>query len=92
MQYAAWQPVSTSLTTQGTKAPYYGSIAVAAALGRRPATVISLPLPSSLDHSSAYAIYTSSGTRLTRRTSNPILFLPPFHLLHLRSSIPPFRP
>jgi len=32
-RYASWQPKSTNKTTKGTKAPYYGNIAVAAALG-----------------------------------------------------------
>ncbi|KAH6853357.1 hypothetical protein B0I37DRAFT_409532 [Chaetomium sp. MPI-CAGE-AT-0009] len=71
-RYAAWQPIPTTLTTQGTKAPYYGSIAVAAALGRSSATVTELPLPpapnspTTLTPESAYAIYTTHGTRLTR--------------------------
>ncbi|KAK3299973.1 uncharacterized protein B0H64DRAFT_314456 [Chaetomium fimeti] len=73
-RYAAWQPIPTTLTTIGTKAPYYGSIAVAAALGPTPATVVEIPLttttpnPSSpnLTPESAYAIYTAHGTHLTR--------------------------
>ncbi|KAK4240871.1 hypothetical protein C8A03DRAFT_12841 [Achaetomium macrosporum] len=73
-RYQAWQPVSTSLATIGTKAPYYGSIAVAAALGnlrQSPATVVEIPLSSSSSSSSmipesAYAIYSSHGTHLTR--------------------------
>ncbi|KAI0882169.1 glycoside hydrolase family 79 protein [Annulohypoxylon maeteangense] len=32
-RYAAWQPVQTAKTTVGTKAPYYGNVAVAAFLG-----------------------------------------------------------
>jgi hypothetical protein len=48
----------------GTKAPYYGSIAVAAALGNSPATVVEIPLDSQisgakLQPEAAYAIYTS---------------------------------
>ena len=48
----------------GTKAPYYGSIAVAAALGNTPATVVEIPLDSQtsgakLQPEAAYAIYTS---------------------------------
>ena len=55
----------------GTKAPYYGSIAVAASLGRQPATVLEIPLSSQtsgagLQPESAYAIYTA--THLTRLT------------------------
>lgn len=64
-QYAAWQPISTDLATLGTKAPYYGSVTVAAALGNlraSPATVVEIPLNSStaaLQPESAYAIYTN---------------------------------
>ncbi|KAI0204624.1 glycoside hydrolase family 79 protein [Astrocystis sublimbata] len=32
-RYASWQPVTTDLAVVGTKAPYYGNIAVAAFLG-----------------------------------------------------------
>ena len=32
-RYNAWQPVTTNKATQGTKAPYYGSIGTAAVLG-----------------------------------------------------------
>ncbi|KAF2098602.1 glycoside hydrolase family 79 protein [Rhizodiscina lignyota] len=32
-RYASWQPVDTNKTTKGTKAPYYGNIAVANMLG-----------------------------------------------------------
>ncbi|KAI0126520.1 glycoside hydrolase family 79 protein [Xylariales sp. AK1849] len=32
-RYQSWQPLTTNLTTIGTKAPYYGNIAVAAFLG-----------------------------------------------------------
>jgi hypothetical protein len=32
-RYQAWQPVSTNRTSIGTKAPYYGNVAVAAFLG-----------------------------------------------------------
>lgn len=57
-RYAAWQPVQTSKTTIGTKAPYYGSITVAAMLGdltRNDVQLANLPLP---DHrESAYATY-----------------------------------
>ncbi|KAJ4290738.1 hypothetical protein N0V88_006487 [Collariella sp. IMI 366227] len=74
-RYQPFQPISTSLTTQGTKAPYYGSILVAAALGNfhatSPATVSSIPLTSetaslSLQPEAAYAIYTHSASRLAR--------------------------
>lgn len=32
-RYQSWQPIDTNVTTKGTKAPYYGNIAVAAFLG-----------------------------------------------------------
>ncbi|KAI1366235.1 glycoside hydrolase family 79 protein [Xylaria arbuscula] len=32
-RYASWQPIDTSLAVAGTKAPYYGNVAVAAFLG-----------------------------------------------------------
>ncbi|KAF2759257.1 hypothetical protein EJ05DRAFT_485297 [Pseudovirgaria hyperparasitica] len=32
-RYQSWQPVTTALGTKGTKAPYYGNVATAAALG-----------------------------------------------------------
>lgn len=32
-RYASWQPITTDLAVVGTKAPYYGNIAVAAFLG-----------------------------------------------------------
>ena len=57
-RYAAWQPIQTSKTTIGTKAPYYGSIAVAAMLGdltRNSVQLANIPLPS--DTESAYAAY-----------------------------------
>ncbi|KAL2155189.1 hypothetical protein VTH82DRAFT_3865 [Thermothelomyces myriococcoides] len=70
-RYVAWQPIETDKATIGTKAPYYGSIAVAAALGPRPATVHEIPLSSQisgeeLQPESAYAIYTENGTVLSR--------------------------
>ncbi|KAL2165553.1 hypothetical protein VTH06DRAFT_855 [Thermothelomyces fergusii] len=70
-RYAAWQPIETDKATLGTKAPYYGSIAVAAALGPRPATVREIPLSTQisgaeLQPEAAYAIYTENGTTLSR--------------------------
>lgn len=62
-RYASWQPITTSKTTLGTKAPYYGNIATAAALGSITADtrVQNIQLknvdPST---SSSYAIYTNS--------------------------------
>lgn len=74
-RYAAWQPISTANATIGTKAPYYGSIFVAAALGNlisRPARVTTLSpaaeggITSSSPHESVYMTYTHQGTRLAR--------------------------
>lgn len=59
-RYQAWQPVSTNKTSIGTKAPYYGNIAVAAFLGdltkaaHRP-QVVNIDLKD--ESKSAYASY-----------------------------------
>lgn len=59
-RYQAWQPVNTNKTSIGTKAPYYGNIAVAAFLGdltkasRRP-QVVNIDLKD--ESKSAYASY-----------------------------------
>jgi hypothetical protein len=59
-RYQAWQPVSTNRTSIGTKAPYYGNIAVAAFLGdlteatHRP-QVVNIDLDDQLK--AAYATY-----------------------------------
>lgn len=59
-RYQAWQPVDTNRTTIGTKAPYYGNIAVAAFLGdlteecNRP-QVVNLPLAGEFE--AAYAAF-----------------------------------
>lgn len=59
-RYQAWQPVSTHRTSIGTKAPYYGNIAVAAFLGdltdaaHRP-QVVNIDLND--DFKAAYASY-----------------------------------
>ncbi|KAK0618177.1 hypothetical protein B0T17DRAFT_618803 [Bombardia bombarda] len=66
-RYAAWQPLTTDLAPVETKAPYYGSVAVAAALGnlaRCPATVVAIPLAS--DREAAYAAYVDGGATLAR--------------------------
>ncbi len=61
--------METDLATMGTKAPYYGNIAVAAMLGNlrtTPVTVTSIALPS--DREAAYAAYTGQGaTKSLRR-------------------------
>ncbi|KAK3355663.1 hypothetical protein B0H65DRAFT_54548 [Neurospora tetraspora] len=73
-RYASWQPIATTKATIGTKAPYYGNIAVASFLAPPPssssysptsplATVKHIPIPST-PFLSAYAAYHS--TTLTR--------------------------
>lgn len=57
-RYQSWQPIDTDLATKGTKAPYYGNIAVAAFLGdikRAAPSIVNLPLTS--EEESAYAAY-----------------------------------
>ncbi|EMC91297.1 glycoside hydrolase family 79 protein [Baudoinia panamericana UAMH 10762] len=57
-RYQSWQPVDTNITSKGTKAPYYGNIAVASFLGNivtSTPSIINLPLPN--DEESAYAAY-----------------------------------
>jgi len=64
-RYQSWQPISTDLDSVGTKAPYYGNIAVAAFLGDIVAakpSIVNLPLPS--EQESAYAAYV--GGKLAR--------------------------
>ncbi|KAK5630626.1 hypothetical protein RRF57_006341 [Xylaria bambusicola] len=68
-RYASWQPITTGLTVAGTKAPYYGNIAVAAFLGNlriEPVQIAHLDLaasePNATDadvgvRDSAYAAY-----------------------------------
>ncbi|CAK7215482.1 hypothetical protein SCUCBS95973_002490 [Sporothrix curviconia] len=59
-RYASWQPVETDLATRGTKPPYYGNIAVAAALGdtrQHSVSVASLSRAGDPDVDSAYAVY-----------------------------------
>jgi hypothetical protein len=68
-RYASWQPIATPNATLGTKAPYYGNIAVAAALGNTilsPASVVSLPSHPRQDKESVYAVYTQNGSVLSR--------------------------
>ncbi|KAJ5668439.1 uncharacterized protein N7477_007009 [Penicillium maclennaniae] len=64
-RYASWQPIQTSKTTIGTKAPYYGNIMVAAMLrGEADSTVQVVNLPMSSDTDAAYAAYV--GGKLAR--------------------------
>ncbi|ORX97555.1 hypothetical protein BCR34DRAFT_548540 [Clohesyomyces aquaticus] len=63
-RYASWQPVTTSKSRIGTRAPYYGNIATVAALGDVTTDggvrVKEVKLKSGKDSEAAYAIYTSS--------------------------------
>lgn len=64
MQYASWQPIDTEKAVKGTKAPYYGNIAAAAALGNLTngdVTVSSIPVSSDME--AAYAIYVGGKLR-----------------------------
>ena len=57
-RYQAWQPIETNKTSKGTKAPYYGNIAVATFLGdiiTNTPSISNLPLPN--EEESAYAAY-----------------------------------
>ena len=57
-RYAAWQPVDTPKASIGTKAPYYGSIAVAAMLGNlvvHNTSIANIPLPD--EREAAYLAY-----------------------------------
>ena len=58
-RYASWQPVDTDKATKGTKAPYYGNVAVAAMLGSESAagTVQITNLPLESIYEAAYAAY-----------------------------------
>ncbi|KAF2474657.1 beta-glucuronidase [Lindgomyces ingoldianus] len=64
-RYASWQPVATNTTSIGTKAPYYGNIAVAASLGditQGDVRVQNIPLKNY--NEAAYTIY--EGEKLKR--------------------------
>ncbi|KAF5518708.1 Beta-glucuronidase [Colletotrichum aenigma] len=67
-RYASWQPVSTETTSIGTKAPYYGNVAIAAfinpGLSSEPVSVAHVPLSDDNEKSSAYAAF--QGSDLTR--------------------------
>ncbi|PVH67679.1 glycoside hydrolase family 79 protein [Cadophora sp. DSE1049] len=57
-RYTSWQPVSTNSSTIGTKPPYYGNIAVAAALGNITKSSIRVQnIPLKAETEAAYAIY-----------------------------------
>lgn len=57
-RYQSWQPIDTDKATKGTKAPYYGNIAVAAFLGditKATPSIVNLPLQN--EEEAAYAAY-----------------------------------
>jgi hypothetical protein len=57
-RYASWQPITTNKSTIGTKAPYYGNIAVAAMLGNlviHNTSIANVPLPDARE--AAYLAY-----------------------------------
>ena len=57
-RYASWQPIPSSKASIGTKAPYYGNIAVAAMLGNlvvHNTSIANVPLPD--ERESAYLAY-----------------------------------
>jgi hypothetical protein len=59
--YQSWQPIETNDTTMGTKAPYYGNIAVAAIMGNLVEnSVIIANLPLQNTYEAAYAAYVNS--------------------------------
>lgn len=64
-RYQAWQPVTTNITSLGTKAPYYGNIAVAAFLGNlNVASVQIAELDTGAgDHEAVYLAYVNSVLR-----------------------------
>ncbi|KAH6657852.1 hypothetical protein BKA67DRAFT_656094 [Truncatella angustata] len=64
-RYQSWQPVTTNITSIGTKAPYYGNIAVAAFLGNlnvAPVQVAELDTGGG-DHEAAYLAYVDNVLR-----------------------------
>jgi hypothetical protein len=59
--YQSWQPIETNRTTMGTKAPYYGNIAVAATMGNLVQNNVSIAnLPLQNTYEAAYAAYVNS--------------------------------
>lgn len=64
-RYQSWQPVETELVSKGTKAPYYGNVAVAAFVGDvsgGDVRIVNLPLAG--ETRAAYAAYV--GERLSK--------------------------
>ena len=57
-RYDSWQPIDTPDTPKGTKAPFYGNIAVAAMLGNLSSSTVQIRhLPLAGDKDAAYAAY-----------------------------------
>lgn len=57
-RYQSWQPISTDKDSIGTKAPYYGNVAVAAFIGdvkASPPSVVNIPMANELE--AGYASY-----------------------------------
>lgn len=57
-RYQSWQPIQTEKESRGTKAPYYGNVAVAAFLGNiaeAAPSVVNIPMAS--EQEAAYAAY-----------------------------------
>lgn len=66
-RYGFWQPIQTANASIGTKAPYYGSIAVAAFLGNTTQTPVSVAnIPLANDTEASYAAYSADGGELLR--------------------------
>ncbi|KAB5549766.1 glycoside hydrolase family 79 protein [Coniochaeta sp. 2T2.1] len=64
-RYQPWQPIDTNITAKGTKAPYYGSIFVAAFVGpvaKSPVSISQIPLSSATE--AAYAAYVAPSSSL----------------------------
>ncbi|KAK9777465.1 hypothetical protein SCAR479_05858 [Seiridium cardinale] len=64
-RYQSWQPITTNITSIGTKAPYYGNIAVAAFLGNlgiSPVQIAELDTGGG-DHEAAYLAYVDNVLR-----------------------------
>lgn len=62
-RYQSWQPIGTEKATKGTKAPYYGNLAVATALSNLSGSDVSVQTLLSEEKAVAHAIYKDSGVR-----------------------------
>ncbi|OCK80416.1 glycoside hydrolase family 79 protein [Lepidopterella palustris CBS 459.81] len=60
-RYQSWQPIETDKTSMGTKAPFYGNVAVAASLGDLTAGGVEVQhIPMSKETEAVYAIYANN--------------------------------